>query len=785
MTQTPGNNNPAQPQSTPTGQQQSNSFPHIALPGLSPDPNPRVVVKNINPPITPDQVVSMAESPSAAPQLPEIKLQNIKIPPVKNKTIQGHLKAIEAKMIATEKLMKDIVKLQKFQITTEKELHERRRELYQNTFEEYLLDKTIDFEDPEDPDCTCINLPKKPPGGAPGISLPNKNPVRSPSPAPVTAPAPAPVTVPTPAPAPKPAPKPGFQWPQIPIIPPFPIPMPEDLLPPVLGAATNPLTLASGRTNEQIIADLTAELTGPQTGYGGKFTFSGASPTTAVAQKPYSPEPFNPLDVAGNYRRAFGGETPEEHFLRTGSMPAPKENPLDSLANNLNEVLSDNTVRLAMDLSMAGGAGTLATSTISRLAPYLSRFPQLARILNLGTRTASKVDDVAPAAASAAKSTAPVSTQGSSNIVPFSRPAGSSVVPIIKKLPKDFKAAIRKDLPSKDEMVKLIKEAEGQGRPNDAKQLQRLIDEFYLDSNVLMRASGGISDLNLYGAESHEYFRKVSQGYSKNIPKFGGGGIFDWIKSKLSPQGLARGLKGVRAGFTGMNAQGFGAMMRGKGYRASSKPQILGHGAYSAPTLKGAQRYAGATGSLGGTQTPGGVVNSIVPGNAPRINFIEPQSKVSPDIFNKGRDLATKLQQGAYPNSARANMLRGQITAGSAVPKTSVRPGNPVSMLIQLIADELINPRSTAVYDQVSGPNAYYNAPGYKGPKPSDALENAQDNMKSGSNNQQSQMVPLPPDYIKIPGSSKEKTKSTETFVPPGIEMRSSIFTRSSTYIDE
>ena len=105
-------------------------------------------------------------------------------------------------------------------------------------------------------------------------------------------------------------------------------------------------------------------------------------------------------------------------------------------------------------------------------------------------------------------------------------------------------------------------------------------------------------------------------------------------------------------------------------------------------------------------------------------------------------------------------------------------------MLIQLIADELINPRSTAVYDQVSGPNAYYNAPGYKGPKPSDALESAQDNMKSGSNNQQSQMVPLPPDYIKIPGSSKEKTKSTETFVPPGIEMPSSIFTRSSTYID-
>jgi hypothetical protein len=72
---------------------------------------------------------------------------------------------------------------------------------------------------------------------------------------------------------------------------------------------------------------------------------------------------------------------------------------------------------------------------------------------------------------------------------------------------------------------------------------------------------------------------------------------------------------------------------------------------------------------------PGGVVNSIVPGTAPRINFLEPQSRVSPEIFNKGRDLATKLQGGAYPKSARANMLRAQITSGGAVPRTSALRG--------------------------------------------------------------------------------------------------------------
>ena len=140
-------------------------------------------------------------------------------------------------------------------------------------------------------------------------------------------------------------------------------------------------------------------------------------------------------------------------------------------------------------------------------------------------------------------------------------------------------------------------------------------------------------------------------------------------------KGLARGTRGVRAGFTGMNSQGFNAMMQGQGYIPSNKPQILGKGAYSAPTLGGAQRYAGSSGSLGGRQMPGGVVNSIVPGTAPRINFLEPQARVSPEIFNKGRDLATKLQGGAYPNSARANMLRAQITSGGAVPRTPALRG--------------------------------------------------------------------------------------------------------------
>ena len=43
-------------------------------------------------------------------------------------------------------------------------------------------------------------------------------------------------------------------------------------------------------------------------------------------------------------------------------------------------------------------------------------------------------------------------------------------------------------------------------------------------------------------------------------------------------------------------------MMQGEGYIPSNKPQILGKGAYSAPTFRGAKRYAGVVGSLGGRQ---------------------------------------------------------------------------------------------------------------------------------------------------------------------------------------
>jgi murein DD-endopeptidase MepM/ murein hydrolase activator NlpD len=211
----------------------------------------------------------------------------------------------------------------------------------------------------------------------------------------------------------------------------------------------------------------------------------------------------------------------------------------------------------------------------------------------------------------------------------------------------------------------------------------------------------------------------------QNKPSFSGGGWLGVVSSLASkivkkPQGLS--IRGVQAGFTGMAKQGFEAIMGGDAFRLGKwKPQILGRGAYSAPTAKGAQRYAGSQGSLGGKQTPGGVVKSIVPGGARRINILEPQAAVKPATFDKGKILADKLLDGLYSNSPLANKLRNQLLSGGAsVGSDIIKLGRLGGKILGVVgpALDLAFPDPVGTFDQISGPNAYYNAPGYRA-KPS------------------------------------------------------------------
>ena len=157
-------------------------------------------------------------------------------------------------------------------------------------------------------------------------------------------------------------------------------------------------------------------------------------------------------------------------------------------------------------------------------------------------------------------------------------------------------------------------------------------------------------------------------------PVVGGLGKLGKI-GKLGQVGRGLSTRGAQVGFTGMGKKGFDAIRSGDKFRAGTmkvlgrtvpKPQILGSGAYSAPTRAGAQRYAGATGSLGGKQTPGGVLSTIVPGSARRIGMIESQAAVNPATFDKGLRLADSLAMGRYARSPLANRLRGQLTSGIA-----------------------------------------------------------------------------------------------------------------------
>jgi hypothetical protein len=219
-------------------------------------------------------------------------------------------------------------------------------------------------------------------------------------------------------------------------------------------------------------------------------------------------------------------------------------------------------------------------------------------------------------------------------------------------------------------------------------------------------------------------WKEILSSSGSNQKKYEQGGRFKTNFFGRGSKGLARGTRAT-AGFTGMGKAGFDAIMGGAKYIESLKAQILGRGAYSAPTATGAARYAGASGSLGGKQVPGGIVKSIVPGGARRLGFLEPQSKVSGEMFDKGKLLADKLLRGEYANSALGKRLSNEMARGyvskALTPAASITRllGKGLGILNAPVIGDMIFPEGTNQYDQTSGPNAYYNDPRYKGVKPS------------------------------------------------------------------
>ena len=794
MTQTPQGNNPVQPQTPATNQQvpQAAGNPRFNTgPGLDPSPNPRIVVKAVNPPVTPDQVVAMAEMPSAATlDLP--KIQNIKITPVKNKTIQGHLKAIEAKMIATEKLMKDIVKLQKVQIITEKELFERKRELYQNTFEEYLLDKTVDFENPSDPGQQ--KLPKKPGGGFNFGGGRRRPPGRGPSPAPVPVPSPSPVdageeTPEDPATQPdlepvSPTPgvelperereeEPGFQLPNVlDILKVVPFLFQDLLRNQPLGAAKFEADFLAGEPG-------TPSYSPPPT-FGEQaydFLFPEQDPmiTTAMDALTVNPPAFgmggvNPYLAGGQALYNFAAKSPKVAQLfgvlpRTARTPSAitarqrllndpmrgiiPQRPTFRGVPDAQRIKSARMIQAAGSRGPAGGytdpmsrgsVDNIFSQNLFQKGVDFSDYKPLTDVVDYSQyySNMNMTDDAlrmlyeSPDAAKSLNYVDDIAADNlriQSELDSFSTAQGQAA----------YRDALRDSGSqySQRELVELRNAAEARGGKTAAREYQKLLEDIYLEKNVLTKASGGIGDIDLYSSKSLNYFR----GMSNKIMPMADGGFMGWFNKGVNTRipNEAKAKFGNPFSYFQKNPDpttlfGDDALQRGqsnKNFKAGKKPSIFGR-----------------------------------PDRAFGLDLI--------DSVKQRRLVTVPASQGgpmSGPTPITREIIKRPIRASA----------HPLIMLAEMIVNELINPQPTAVYDQVTGPNAYYNDPAYKGPMPSQNLENAQNSMMSGSD-PKVEIKPLPPDYIKIP--AKKKTPDFVGTESPDIEMRSSVFTRSSTHID-
>ena len=737
---------------TPPPEQSGTSAPK---PGLDPDPNPKVVVRAINPPVTPDQVVSQAETPAVT--LPEIKLEKIRVPRVQNKSIQGYLKAIEAKMTATEKLMKDVVKLQNLQIVTEKELHERKRELYQNTFEEYLLDKTVGFDDEDNPDCTCINLPKKPGGGFPFAGGRKRR-------------------------------RGGGGGGIPPVIPPLPDAEAEE------AANADKATDEAEGLGTRDFGDNYAEKEREAFRKAQEFEKRKQQETKVAPKGVPVPEELEPEEAEPTTPMVEPGVPLPVPVILPGIKPAPIFIPDTIRQAGTPAVPPVITLPPKYDVTTAEGKSILAGDILE----YVENNPgsDLDRKLGLGARVDTghlikKKDGevyihepltegqqtllgasnwlnlsgwmpIVPLRTGRSSTTVTGTSrvrqpvrQPANNKVPTRRaqpapvPQPVSAQPVSAQTPvtglgrplggakQVIAAGSRRSSPIEDQfrVDRQIMEAELMGsNPNFMGQLMG--DGLNLsgyspqkfDPNVMSnlmkgvlpqpQASGGINNMNLYESSSKQYFKKVSN--NMKIPNFGGGGVVDWWN-------------------------------KGRNMRVPNENTA---------------RWRGPDGLMADDAKQLTRTNKAFKSGATGVRGWNPFKAFTPEMVKTG---PTPAVRQAFERPVRA--VRG-----------AVKPGHPLVMLAELIINELVNPQSTAVYDQVTGPNAYFNAPGYDGPMPSQNLETAQTNMMQSDNNSTPQVVPLPPDYIKLPG--KKPKKQEVGFDVPGIDVEASPFGRSTTFID-
>ena len=773
--------------------QPEESTPKVGGPGLDPRTDPKIVVKAVNPPVTPDQVVGIAEMPAAATlDLP--KLQNIKISPVKNKTIQGHLRAIEAKMTATEKLMKDIIKLQKVQIITEKEVFERKRELYQNTFEEYLLDKTVDFGDPDAQGGA--NSIKKGPGG--GFPFPFGGRRRRPN-------------------------NPGGPG------------APSTTVPPKIKEEEKEeeeekiKTGSSGLANlgvdykqqEQEAIKKAEEFRRQQeqkTGVAAPGKKSPqeqeqeqeveVEPATPVAPQPtkvprplFDPKLTPPFIIPDVISMQGVPATPPMVTIPNYDMRVKTQQ--QELAGAIEEYIENNPGS-EFDIKLGRGAyvdtGHLIKKKDGKVyihEPLTQE--QLVLIGGLNWSNLSGWMPIVPIRGGRRTTTVPSTsfprvtpkvTQPSVSSPPTNTiKTGPKVTPVQPTVPAQpvsssqsrFSFTPQTSVSSTAEQMKSTRQRALRGRSRNASEgrtrLSRTSSQRDRVTRELRRRTDTQADNQALQAELSG--RSTPQGNAAQRQAES-----DMILERfLTPQRIGEVMPGSKVTqekpgvFDVTNApKASGGIGDLNLYSSEAMNYFRGMSSKIVPM---------ADGGLVGWWNKGRNMRVPSESTASWKDLMADDAKQLTRTNKAFKSGATGIKGWNPIKAFTPDMVRTGPTP--AVRQAFERPArtvtHPLMMALEfIINDLLINPRSTAVYDQVTGPNAYYNAPGYKGPMPSQNLENAQSSMMSGNNDQQPQVVPLPPDYIKIPG--KKKAPDFVGDNSPDIVMRTSIFTRNQTDLD-
>ena len=113
-----------------------------------------------------------------------------------------------------------------------------------------------------------------------------------------------------------------------------------------------------------------------------------------------------------------------------------------------------------------------------------------------------------------------------------------------------------------------------------------------------------------------------------------------------------------------------------------------------------------------------------LPGWLKRLG-ISPEVAVNPNKATKGMNLAQRLLGGKYPNSVQANIARQLMTSPAnkglgimGMAKPFLKFGSKALGIASFLTD-FIFPDPVGQYQDMHGPNAYYNHPGYTGERPS------------------------------------------------------------------